>query len=196
MFLHLTSACHAVRMPSSDLTRQLNAAQAGWSSAPGGLLDAIYPVLHGIAEARLRGQPDGHTLRATDLVHEAYLRIARYSDLTWESRGHFYGAAAQTMRRILVDHARKKSAAKRQGKHVAMTEAGGAIAESAEGILEINHALDRLAAERPRWVRVVECRYFAGLTIPETAEALGVAASTVSNDWMLARSWLHRELVA
>lgn len=183
-------------MPSSDLTQRLNAADTGWSSSSAELLDAIYPVLRRIAEARLREESGPHTLEPTDLVHEAYLRISRYSDVVWESRGHFFGAAAQTMRRILVDHARKKAAAKRNGDGVDEPLAYDTAAASVETVLEVDQALERLAAERPRWVRVVECRYFAGLSIPETAEALGISASTVSNDWMLARSWLHRELSA
>ena len=183
-------------MPPSDLTHRLNAADTGWSSSSAELLDAIYPVLRRIAEARLRGESDSHTLEPTDLVHEAYLRISRYSDVVWESRAHFFGAAAQTMRRILVDHARRKAAAKRSGGGPDESLVRAPTAVSIETVLEIDRALERLAAERPRWVRVVECRYFAGLSIPETAEAIGISASTVSNDWMLARSWLHRELSA
>ena len=184
-------------MSETDLTVLLQDVEAGRDGSFDRLLAQVYPELRDMARAKLRDQRAGHTLSATGLVHEAYLRLVRYQDVSWKGRAHFFGAAAQTMRRVLVDHARKKTAEKRRGEHVTLTGAGAApdaAAVSLDELLAIDHALGALAEERPRWVRVVECRYFAGLTLDETAEALGVSHATVSNDWRLARAWLHREL--
>ena len=185
-------------MPAPDVTRLLEDVEAGHDGAFDRLLTEVYSALRAMAHAQLRGQRDGHTLNPTGLVHEAYLRLVRYQDVSWKGRAHFFGAAARTMRRVLVDHARKKTAGKRKGEHVSLTHAGAASGAdvSLDELLAIDDALERLAEERPRWVRVVECRYFAGLTLEETAEALGVSHATVSNDWTLARAWLRRELAA
>ncbi|MDX1531610.1 MAG: sigma-70 family RNA polymerase sigma factor [Rhodothermales bacterium] len=183
-------------MPSADVTRLLQDLDEGDRAGFDRLLAAVYPELRQMARAQMRAQRDGHTLDATGLVHEAYLRLVRYPDVRWQGRAHFFGAAARTMRRVLVDHARAKRAQKRQGEHVTLVTDGVADDVPLERILDIDDALERLEVERPRWVRTVECRYFAGLTIEETAEALGVSHGTVSNDWRLARAWLHRELAA
>lgn len=184
-------------MSDPDITQLLQAFQDGDHSAFDRLLAAVYPALRQMARAKMRDQRDGHTLNPTGLVHEAYLRLVRYPDVAWEGRAHFFGAAAQTMRRILVDHARAKSADKRRGEHVAIvTDENEPAAVPGADVLEIDDALQRLAEERPRWVRVVECRYFAGLSLEETAEALGVSHGTVSNDWRMARAWLQRELAS
>ena len=182
-------------MADVDVTGLLQEVERGDRRAFDRLLVKVYPSLKEIAHARMREQRAGHTLNTTGLVHEAYLKLVRYQDVEWQGRAHFFGAAAQTMRRILVDHARAKNADKRKGEHVSLTQAGGKAADiSLERLLDIDDALERLSAQRPRWVRVVECRYFAGMTIQETAEALGVSHATVSNDWQLARAWLRREL--
>lgn len=182
-------------MSSPDVTRLLQELQNGDRSAFDRLLEAVYPALRQMARARMREQRDGHTLNPTGLVHEAYLRLVRYPDVEWEGRAHFFGAAAQTMRRILVDHARAKSADKRKGEHVTIApDENEPVSTPEADVLEIDDALRRLAEERPRWVQVVECRYFAGLSIEETAEALGISHGTVSNDWRMARAWLQREL--
>lgn len=178
------------------MTLLLADVEAGHDGAFDRLLAEVYPELREMARARLRDQRAGHTLNPTGLVHEAYLRLVRYPDVQWQGRAHFFGAAAQTMRRVLVDHARKKSADKRRGEHVTLTHAGAAVDVPLDELLAVDDALRRLADERPRWVRVVECRYFAGLTIEETAEALAVSHGTVSNDWTMARAWLRRELAA
>ncbi len=182
-------------MADPDVTHLLRELEDGDRSAFDRLLAAVYPALRQMARAKMRDQRDGHTLNPTGLVHEAYLRLVRYQDVEWEGRAHFFGAAAQTMRRILVDHARAKSADKRKGEHVTLVMDGNdAPAMPGSDLLEIDDALKRLAEERPRWVQVVECRYFAGLNIDETAEALGISHGTVSNDWRMARAWLKREL--
>lgn len=179
---------------SEDITRLLSDVEQGQREAFDRLLSAVYPSLKEIAHARLRNEREGITLNTTGLVHEAYLRLVRYPNVQWQGRAHFYGAAAQTMRRVLVDQARVRSAAKRSGARVGLTEAVSESDVSLEQVLEIDDALKRLAEERPRWVRVVECRYFAGMTLEETAEALGISHATVSNDWRMARAWLQREL--
>lgn len=182
-------------MSAPEITRMLQALDGGDRAAFDRLLAAVYPELRQMARARMRSQRDGHTLNPTGLVHEAYLRLVRYQDVEWQGRAHFFGAAAQTMRRVLVDHARAKATDKRKGEHVTIvTDENEPADATGPDVLEIDDALTRLAEERPRWVRVVECRYFAGLTIEETAEALGISHGTVSNDWRLARAWLKREL--
>ena len=184
-------------MPEEDVTQLLQALGSGQRDAFDRLLAKVYPELRVLARARLRSERVGLTLNTTSLVHEAYLKMVRYQEVDWKGRAHFFGAAAQTMRRILVDHARARSAEKRSGEHVSLTQAGADAHDvSLEQLIELNDALERLAQERPRWVRVVECRYFAGLNIEETAEVLGVSHGTVSNDWRLARAWLKRELGA
>jgi RNA polymerase sigma factor (TIGR02999 family) len=182
-------------MKDPDITRLLQNIEGGDRAAFDRLLVAVYPALRNMARGKLRDQRAGHTHSPTGLVHEAYLRLVPYQDISWQGRAHFFGAASQTMRRILVDHARAKAADKRKGQYVTLSVAEeGQEDISLEKLLEIDDALARLEAERPRWARVIECRYFGGLTIEETAEALGVSHGTVSNDWQMARAWLKREL--
>ena len=158
------------------------------------LLVKVYDELRVLAKAKLRSERADHTLNTTGLVHEAYLRLVDYQKMSWQNRAHFFGAAARAMRNILVDHARSKSRLKRKGRKVGLTEAGAFAEVSLERLLELDDALERLGKLSERFVRVVECRYFAGLTVEETAEALGVSHTTVSKDWHLARAWLQREL--
>lgn len=183
-------------MPDQDLTSLILALENGQREAFDHLLAKVYPSLREMAHGKLRGQRAGHTLNTTGLVHEAYLKLVRYQDVSWKGRAHFFGAASQTMRRILVDHARTKSAQKRSGEHVSLTQAGMGMADpvSLEQLIELDDALTRLGEKHPRWVQIIECRYFGGMTIEETAEALGISHGTVSNDWRFARAWLHREL--
>lgn len=181
-------------MPEVDVTQLLREVEHGRRDAFDRLLVKVYPALREIAHARLRNHRAGETLNTTGLVHEAYLKLVRYQDVSWKGRAHFFGAAAQTMRRILVDHARAKASEKRSGQQVGLTHAGAAASVSMDRLLEIDDALSRLEQRRPRWVRIIECRYFAGLTIEETAEALGISHGTVSSDWRMARAWLMREL--
>jgi RNA polymerase sigma factor (TIGR02999 family) len=182
-------------MPGPNVTQLLHEMEGGDRGAFDRLLAAVYPALREIAGRQMHDQRDGHTLNPTGLVHEAYLRLVPYQDVDWQGRAHFFGAAAQTMRRILVDHARARSTDKRRGESVTLVTGHEPAEAPGHDLLEIDDALTRLAAERPRWVRVVECRYFAGLSIEETAEALGISHGTVSNDWRLARAWLQRELI-
>jgi RNA polymerase sigma factor (TIGR02999 family) len=192
-------------MAEEDVTQLLQEIGAGKREAFDRLLAQVYPELKQIANARLRDQHKAQTLNPTGLVHEAYLRMVPYQDVDWKGRAHFFGAVANTMRRILIDRARAKTAEKRNADRITLVGPGGDEADldfahggsgglSMEQMIELDDALARLAELRPRWVRMIECRYFAGLTIEETAEVLGVSHGTVSNDWQVARAWLHREL--
>lgn len=163
------------------------------------LLPAIYEELHRIAQERLYRERAGHTLSATDLVHEAYLRLVDQTQAAWRDRAHFFAAASVVMRRLLVDWARARLAQKRGGAEAPLSlDATGAPDPSApvrpDEVVALDEALDRLAARSDRQARVVECRYFAGLSIEETAEALGISPTTVKDDWRLARAWLYREV--
>ena len=156
----------------------------------------VYEELKRIASRQLGRQQDAHTLSTTALVHEAYLKLVDQTRAEWVDRAHFYAVAAQAMRRILVDHARKHRAAKRGGgdRRVPLDDVDLPIEERAELLVALNEALERLAALDSRLAQVVECRYFGGLSEEETAAALGVTARTVRRDWVKARGWLHEEL--
>lgn len=164
------------------------------------LLPLVYDELRAIARRELRRRSAGGTLDTTALVHEAYLKLANRRCVRPADRAHFLGIAARAMRQVLVDHARRHAAAKRGGGDVCVTFDDGAMAaplaadERADTLLALDEALTRLAALSERLGRVVECRFFGGLSEQETADALGVTARTVRRDWVKARAWLHREL--
>ena len=164
------------------------------------LLPLVYDELRGVARRELRRQRPGGTLDTTALVHEAYLKLVDRSSVRPTDRAHFLGIAARAMRQVLVDHARRHAAAKRGGDACRVTFDEGAVAaglvadERADALLALDEALTRLAALNDRLGRVVECRFFGGLSEQETADALGVTARTVRRDWVKARAWLHREL--
>ncbi|PAP77977.1 sigma-70 family RNA polymerase sigma factor [Rubrivirga marina] len=192
-------------MPGApDVTRLLRDHAAGRPAAGGPLLAAIYDELRQIARARLRGEREDHTLSTTGLVHEAYLRLVDVTRVEWRDRAHFYGAAAGVMRRVLIDWARARTAEKRGGEAAALSldalvqngelPDGPPAPVPAGDLLALDEALDTLARLSARQARVVECRFFAGLTIEETAEALGVSAKTVKQDWRLARTWLYAQI--
>lgn len=159
------------------------------------LYSLVYEELARIAHRQLRGERPDHTLGTTGLVHETYLKLVDHSRMEWNDRAHFYAVAARAMRRILVDYARQYRALRRGGglRRVALTEEVS-IAERGETLLALDEALGRLSALNQRLSQVVECRYFAGLTEEETAEALGVTTRTVQRDWAKARGWLYLEL--
>lgn len=160
------------------------------------LLPLVYDELRRIAHRQLRLERQGHTLNTTALVHEAYLKLVDQTRVEWRDRVHFFAVAAQAMRRILVDHARKYLAAKRGGhqQRVPLEEAVFSVEDRADTLLALDEALTELAALDERLSRVVECRFFGGLTEEETAEALGVTARTVRRDWVKAKGWLHAEI--
>ncbi len=157
---------------------------------------SIYDCLRDLAARRFRREALGHTLQPTVLVHEAYMRLAQGGRREWQDRTHFFAVAARTLREVLVDHARRKACAKRGGgcSRVSLDAANGWTSDRTVDILALDEALTRLARCHERASRVVELRYFSGLTVDETAELLGVSASTVKLDWRFARACLRREL--
>lgn len=160
------------------------------------LLPLVYAHLHNIAHHQLSIRGGGATLSTTGLVHEAYLKLVQQSRIAWSDRAHFFALASVAMRHVLVDRARAKLTQKREGGVIRITLDNDQIAEQSqpEVLLEINDALDRLAAVEPRLARIVECRFFAGLSEEETAIALGINARTVQRDWAKARMLLRRAL--
>ena len=184
--------------PVSDVTRILESIGNDGARASEQLLPLVYEELRRLAAAKMANEPAGQTLQATALVHEAWLRLIGPGDQHWNSRGHFFGAAAEAMRRILVDRARKK-ARLRHGGNLEMVDLDHvtlAAEDSDDTVLAIHDALDRLAAESPHHAEIVKMRYFAGLDHTEIAQALGVSEPTVRRKWAFARSWLYAELKA
>lgn len=180
----------------ADLTDLLNRWQAGDRAAFDELVGRVYADMRAIAAHLLRGERAGHLMETGALVHEAYMRLGDQSRIQWNGRGHFFGAAANAMRRILVDQARRRLADKRGGGAV-HEELDMAVSLSVEpdlDILALNEALEDLQATDDGLARVVELRYFAGLTLDETADVLGVSPQSVSRDWTVARAWLSRRL--
>ena len=174
---------------------------ARWSHGDPRALEQVLPLIYTecerIAARQLRRERPGHSLDPTALVHEMYLRVVDQRRATWENRTQFFGVAAQIMRRILVDHARARRTDKRGGASVFVSLAAAANAPEAAGVtdvLAIDDALERLALHDPDQVRIVALRFFAGLTVEETAVVVGRSPSTVKREWRLARAWLYREL--
>jgi len=161
------------------------------------ILPLVYDELHRQAARYLRSERRGHTLQTTALIHEAYLKLIDQRNVNWESRTHFFAIAAQAMRRILVDYARAAHRGKRGGNDIklpldeAMTVASD---EKSVDLIALDEALDRLAKQDERQARVVELRYFSGLSLEETAEALHISRATVASDWSMAKVWLYREI--
>ena len=179
----------------TEVSRLLLAWRDGDASALDQLLPLVYDQLHALARRHLKGERPDHTLQTTALIHEAYLRLVG-ADVAWEGRGHFMAVAAQTMRRILVDHARGKQRAKRGAGavRVDLDEARVPTAEAAGDLVALDEALHRLAAFDERKARAVELHYFGGCTYDETASALGVSPATVHRELRVAKAWLYREL--
>ncbi len=181
---------------SEDVTALLHALKQGDRGAESRLLDVVYEELHRIAERYMRRERQDHTLQTTALVNEAYLRLVDQKEKSWQNRAHFFAVAAQVMRRILVDYARKHGAQKRGGEQRKLELEGdlGITPERSEELLLLDQALERLKIWDARQSRIVELRFFGGLTNEETAEVLGVAARTVKRDWQVAKSWLYGEI--
>lgn len=177
---------------SDAVTRTLDAAATGDPHAAVALLPLVYAQLKELAHARLAKLPPGQTLNSTALVHEAYLRVVGERDPGWAHRGHFFAAAAQAMRNVLVDQARRKAALKRGAGHrpLELVDAEG-VAPSMDDILAIHEAVVRLEAEDPRKGQIVNLRFFAGLTEAETAATLGVSRDTVKREWRYTKRWLY-----
>ena len=178
-----------------DVTQLLAKWRDGDAAAFDELMPLVYTQLHALASHYLRGEREGHTLQPTALVHEAYVRLAGQSDAGFNNRVHFFGAAATVMRRILVDYARRRLASKRgAGRLVDLDSALTAGVDPRVDFIALDEALTRLAAHSPTPARVVELRYFGGLSVAETATLIGVAPITVKRHWAFARAWLRREL--
>lgn len=184
----------------SDVTRILYAIEDGDAKAAAELLPLVYDQLRKIAQQRMGGERVDHSLEATALVHEAYLKLVGDdgANLQWANRAHFFAAAAEAMRRILVDHARTKGRLKRGGDRVKLSLSVAVFGndENSEEIVALDDALRRLEGQDARMARIVSLRFFAGLSVEETAQALDISPRTVKRDWQTARAWLFRELQA
>lgn len=185
-----------MKKESKNITLLLNKASSGDELALDRILPLVYDELRIISAKYLRNEYRKHTLQTTELVHEAYFKLIGTEKLTWESRAHFFGIAAKSMRQILVDYARKRKAQKRglgQTK-LSLEKAKFILTESEEQILSLNDALDKLEHLDERALKIVELRFFSGLSIEETAEMLDISAATVKRDWNFAKAWLYREI--
>jgi RNA polymerase sigma factor (TIGR02999 family) len=181
---------------TGEITERLLALRAGDKDALNQLVPMVYDRLRAMAHARLGGRRPGGTLDTTALVHEAYLKLVDQTQAEWRDRSHFFAVAATAMRQIVVDHARRHGARKRGGgvRPALLDDADAAVGARAEEIVALDQALSRLGALSERMVRMVELRFFAGLSVEETAEVLGLDARTVNRDWRAARALLYREL--
>lgn len=183
-------------MTDSDLDGLVERASGGDRAALDALMPAVYRELRRLAARYLARERKGQSIQATMLVHEAYLRLFKAKGLQWQNRPHFMAIAAHSMREILVERARARDASKRGGgrARVTMDDALAQVPETPIDVLALNEALDRLAAIDRQQARIVELRYFGGLTVEEVADAIGVSPATVKRDWTAARAWLYREI--
>ena len=181
---------------TARITELLLAVSEGGRDALDQLIPLVYKDLRRVAGAQLRREAAGHSLQPTALVHEAYVRLVNQRHVKWRDRAHFFGVAASIMRRILVDHARARLADKRGGGLERVTLHGDEAADSTRGIdvLALHESLERMAAFSPRQERIVELRYFGGLTIKEAAEVLGISEATLVREWTIAKAWLRADL--
>jgi len=182
----------------SEVTQLLTAVEQGDSTAAEELLPLVYEELRKLAGAKMAQEPAGHTLQPTALVHEAWLRLVRSGREHWDNRGHFFAAAAEAMRRILIERARSRARARRGGhlERVALEQVTLAFEDPDDTVLAVHEALDQLAAEDPLKAEVVKLRYFIGLNHTEIARVLGLSEPTVRRHWSFARAWLYAELKA
>jgi RNA polymerase sigma factor (TIGR02999 family) len=181
---------------TGDLTQLLRAAAEGQSGAADELLRLVYNHLHSIAQMRMARENPGHTLQATDLVHEVYLRVLGEHAIAWNGRAHFYHVAAEAMRRLLIEHARRRDRVKRGGgrQRVPLNVVDLAAEQDEEQILALDSAMRRLQEVDGDAAEVVRLRFFAGLSVEQSAEALNVSPRTIKRDWAFARAWLHQAL--
>jgi RNA polymerase sigma-70 factor (ECF subfamily) len=178
-----------------EVTRLLAELRAGEAGANERLITLVYGDLHRLASLCMRREQPGHTLQTTAVVHEAYLRLLG-AEACWEDRAHFFGVAARIMRQILVDHARRRLAGKRgnAGRRIALSEILLISEQHLDDVLELDRALEKLARIDPRQSRLVEMRFFAGLSVQEIARCLKISTATVKREWRSARAWLRREM--
>jgi RNA polymerase sigma-70 factor (ECF subfamily) len=193
-----SSNTHLLLMTPSpkEVTDLLNDWGNGDQEALNRLMPLVYDELHRLASRYLRHERVGHTLQTTALVHEAYLKLVDQKKANWHNRVQFFAAAAKVMRHVLVDYARSRKAAKRGGEYcrLSLDEAAISSQDKDADLLVLNEALDNLAAIDPQQSRVVELRVFGGLTVEDTAEALGISARTVKREWSMAKAWLHQQI--
>jgi len=189
--------CVARVTDPGDITLLLQQVDAGDPQAAERLLPLVYEELRRLAAARMAREADGHTLQPTALVHEAWLRLGGDRQPDWKNRAHFFAAAAEAMRRILIDHARRRLALRRGGghEHVEYSDLTLAAATEDEHVLAVNDALEEFAAREPRKAELVKLRYFAGLTLPEIAPAMGISLATAERWWAYARACLSKSLI-
>jgi RNA polymerase sigma-70 factor (ECF subfamily) len=182
--------------PSQDVTELLVSWSNGNQAARDQLMGVVYDELHRLARRYMRRESPGHTLQTSALLNEAFLRLVEQKNVQWQNRAHFFGIAAQMMRRILVDHARSRSYAKRGGgtRNLSLDEALIVSDARNEEVVNIHEALERLTEFDARKGQIIELRFFGGLSIEETANVLGVSQGTVMRDWTLAKAWLRREM--
>jgi len=183
-------------VPPEAVTRILNDARDGRTGAAEQLFQLVYDELRRLAASHMRGERPGHTLQATALVHEAFMRLVRDDQMDWRNRAHFFGAAAEAMRRILVDHARARASLRRGGdrRKVSLEDTPDLSIDRSNEVVAVDAALSRLSELDSRKGRLVELRFFGGLDIEEAAEVLGVSPRTVKRDWTFAKAWLYREI--
>lgn len=181
---------------AEDLTQQLLALSAGDEQAPTALMPLVYDELRRLAKIYLSRERQDHTLQPTALVHEAYLRLIDQTRVEWQNRAHFFGVAAAMMRRILIDYARQSQAEKRggQAERLALDDALAVADTPALDLLALDDALSALAKLDPRQSRIVELRFFGGLTLEETAEVMHLSRATIEREWLMAKAWLYAEL--
>lgn len=183
-------------MEAQDITRLLVAAGEGSDVAMDEVFEVVYPRLKEIARARRRGWHGSHTMNTTGLIHEAYLKVAGGGASKFENRGHFFATTARAMRQVLINYAEKRTAKKRGGgvSEVTLYEDDAVTDDAVDELLSLNSALEKLETMSARQAQVVECLFFAGLNVAETAEALDISPATVKRDWSTARAWLYREM--
>lgn len=186
----------SVASTQARTTSLLRSAESGAGESLDRLVPLLYQELKRVAHWQLAREGSEQTLQTTDLVHETYLRLVDHTQVTRHGRAYFFAAAGRAMRRVLIDRARRRQAVKRGGGQPALDldQAGIAVDAFADGLIDLDAALEELARLSTRQVRVVECRYFGGMSVEQTAEALGVSPRTVKSDWALARAWLYDAL--
>ena len=183
------------KAPAGEISGLLRAWSAGNRNALDRLIPIVYDELHRVARRCMKGERSGHSLQTTELINEAYMRLFDYRHMQWQDRAHFFAVSAQLMRRILVDHARRHNLKRGGGiPHVTLDETARMGGERAADLVALDDALTALARLDPRKASVVELRFFGGLSVDETAEALHISQVTVMRDWSTAKAWLYREL--
>lgn len=179
----------------TDVTLLLRQMKDGSRSAPDRLLELVYDDLRRLAAAYMKNERSDHTLQATALVHEAYVRLVDWKNVTWENRAQFFAVAAQVMRRVLIDHARERKSKKRTGQRIVLDDAVSLPDEKQFDLIALEDALQSLEKIDPRQAKIVELRFFGGLSIGETAYIMQLGESTVRREWTFAKAWFQRELL-